>query len=208
MSTRTETDVGLVVGGEAVETADTSAVHDPAAPGEVVGHAVATTRARSEAAVRAAHEAWRDWTQLDPPNWPLAILAASLPYALVAGNAVIVKPPPTTPLAMVHRLHRQHRRRADDDDDGRRDDDPRHARAGQRRPGDRGGVASYLTAGQVCMGIKRLYVHRSRSNEVVEAGAAGHEVRELGAIAEKSVAAGGWFLRPGLVLDPAPTAGS
>jgi acyl-CoA reductase-like NAD-dependent aldehyde dehydrogenase len=104
-------------------------------------------------------------------------------------------------------------------------------------------VASYLTAGQVCMGIKRLYVHRSRYDEVVErmsasldrfmvghglepqttmgplnterqrdfvaelageACAAGHEVRELGAIAEESVAAGGWFLRPGLVLDPAP----
>jgi acyl-CoA reductase-like NAD-dependent aldehyde dehydrogenase len=29
-------------------------------------------------------------------------------------------------------------------------------------------VASYLTSGQVCMGLKRLYVHRSRYDEVVE----------------------------------------
>lgn len=34
-----------------------------------------------------------------PYNWPLAILAASLPTALLAGNAVIVKPPATAPLA-------------------------------------------------------------------------------------------------------------
>jgi acyl-CoA reductase-like NAD-dependent aldehyde dehydrogenase len=40
-------------------------------------------------------------TIIYPFNWPLAILAASLPYALMAGNAVIVKPPPTTPLSSV-----------------------------------------------------------------------------------------------------------
>jgi acyl-CoA reductase-like NAD-dependent aldehyde dehydrogenase len=39
-------------------------------------------------------------TIIVPFNWPLAILAASLPYALVAGCTVIVKPPPTTPIAM------------------------------------------------------------------------------------------------------------
>ncbi|TQN43779.1 acyl-CoA reductase-like NAD-dependent aldehyde dehydrogenase [Blastococcus colisei] len=38
-------------------------------------------------------------TVIVPFNWPMAILAASLPYALVAGNTVVVKPPPTTPLA-------------------------------------------------------------------------------------------------------------
>ena len=36
-------------------------------------------------------------TIIFPFNWPLAILAASLPYALMAGNTVVVKPPPTTP---------------------------------------------------------------------------------------------------------------
>jgi acyl-CoA reductase-like NAD-dependent aldehyde dehydrogenase len=40
-------------------------------------------------------------TIIYPFNWPLAILAASLPYALMAGNTVIVKPPPTTPLSSV-----------------------------------------------------------------------------------------------------------
>jgi acyl-CoA reductase-like NAD-dependent aldehyde dehydrogenase len=39
-----------------------------------------------------------------PFNWPLAILAASLPYALMAGNTVVVKPPPTTPLSPVATL--------------------------------------------------------------------------------------------------------
>ncbi|MPZ63909.1 MAG: aldehyde dehydrogenase family protein [Propionibacteriales bacterium] len=40
-------------------------------------------------------------TIIVPFNWPLAILAASLPQALLAGNTVIVKPPPTAPLATV-----------------------------------------------------------------------------------------------------------
>ena len=39
-----------------------------------------------------------------PFNWPLAILAASLPHALMAGNTVVVKPPPTTPLSVVETL--------------------------------------------------------------------------------------------------------
>src|SRR6202453_3339417 len=43
-------------------------------------------------------------TIIYPFNWPLAILAASLPYALMAGNTVIVKPPPTTPLSSVRTL--------------------------------------------------------------------------------------------------------
>lgn len=38
-------------------------------------------------------------TIIIPFNWPLAILGASLPYALVAGNTVVLKPPPTAPLA-------------------------------------------------------------------------------------------------------------
>jgi acyl-CoA reductase-like NAD-dependent aldehyde dehydrogenase len=43
-------------------------------------------------------------TIIYPFNWPLAILAASLPYALMAGNTVIAKPPPTTPLSSVQTL--------------------------------------------------------------------------------------------------------
>lgn len=43
-------------------------------------------------------------TIIYPFNWPLAILAASLPHALMAGNTVVVKPPPTTPLSSVMTL--------------------------------------------------------------------------------------------------------
>ena len=43
-------------------------------------------------------------TIIFPFNWPLAILAASLPYALMAGNTVVAKPPPTTPLSSVMTL--------------------------------------------------------------------------------------------------------
>jgi acyl-CoA reductase-like NAD-dependent aldehyde dehydrogenase len=43
-------------------------------------------------------------TIIYPFNWPLAILAASLPHALMAGNTVVVKPPPTTPLSSVRTL--------------------------------------------------------------------------------------------------------
>src|SRR6201986_923359 len=43
-------------------------------------------------------------TIIYPFNWPLAILAASLPHALMAGNTVIVKPPPPPPLSSVRPL--------------------------------------------------------------------------------------------------------
>src|SRR5699024_275172 len=45
-------------------------------------------------------------TIIVPFNWPLAILGASLPYALLAGNTVVVKPPPSTPLAITNVLRR------------------------------------------------------------------------------------------------------
>lgn len=45
-------------------------------------------------------------TIIVPFNWPLAILGASLPHALLAGNTVVVKPPPTTPLAMARVVSR------------------------------------------------------------------------------------------------------
>jgi acyl-CoA reductase-like NAD-dependent aldehyde dehydrogenase len=49
-------------------------------------------------------------TIIYPFNWPLAILAASLPHALMAGNTVIAKPPPTTPLSSVLTLREVARR--------------------------------------------------------------------------------------------------
>lgn len=45
-----------------------------------------------------------------PFNWPVAILGAALPHALLAGNTVIVKPPLTAPLAttrIVQRIAKQ-----------------------------------------------------------------------------------------------------
>lgn len=45
-------------------------------------------------------------TIIIPFNWPLTILAASLPHALLAGNCVVVKPPRTAPLATTVFLER------------------------------------------------------------------------------------------------------
>jgi acyl-CoA reductase-like NAD-dependent aldehyde dehydrogenase len=106
--------------------------------------------------------------------------------------------------------------------------------------------AIFLTTGQVCMAVKRVYVHRSRYDDLVsglseilagqrvgpglaegttmgplnsarqrdfvrslcdEARAAGHEVRELGSVADGALEAGGHFMRPSLVLDPSPDLG-
>jgi acyl-CoA reductase-like NAD-dependent aldehyde dehydrogenase len=41
-----------------------------------------------------------------PFNWPVAILGAALPHALLAGNTVIVKPPLTAPLATTRIVQR------------------------------------------------------------------------------------------------------
>jgi acyl-CoA reductase-like NAD-dependent aldehyde dehydrogenase len=41
-----------------------------------------------------------------PFNWPIAILGASLPHALLAGNTVIVRPPVTAPLATTRVVRR------------------------------------------------------------------------------------------------------
>ncbi|OZB78609.1 MAG: aldehyde dehydrogenase [Microbacterium sp. 14-71-5] len=45
-------------------------------------------------------------TVIVPFNWPIAILGASLPHALLAGNTAIVKVPPTTPLAIARLVQR------------------------------------------------------------------------------------------------------
>jgi acyl-CoA reductase-like NAD-dependent aldehyde dehydrogenase len=155
-------------------------------------------------------------TIIVPYNWPLAILAASLPYALVAGNTVVVKPPPATPLSVVKTLEILARGlpagvlnviTGSNDAVAPLITDPRISRlvfTGSTGAGrtmmkmaaenmtrvtlELGGndagivlddadldadaiqrlvVASHLTTGQVCMGLKRLYVHRSRYDEVV-----------------------------------------
>ena len=45
-------------------------------------------------------------TEIVPFNWPVAILGAGLPQALLAGNTCIVKPPPSAPLATTRIVQR------------------------------------------------------------------------------------------------------
>ena len=153
-----------------------------------------------------------------PFNWPLAILAASLPQALVAGNTVVVKAPPTTPLSFVRTVELI----AAELPPGVLNvvsgqdavlgpvliQDPRVRKvgftgsvgAGKRIMAmcadnltrvllelggndpalvledaviDEGTIGklylgAFLTTGQVCMAMKRLYVHRSHYDAVVE----------------------------------------
>ena len=154
-----------------------------------------------------------------PFNWPLAILAASLPQALVAGNTVVVKAPPTTPLAFVRTIEliaaelppgvlnvvsghdavlgpvliqdprvrkvgftgsvaggkrimamcrRQPHARCCSSSAATT---PRSCSRTPRSTEETIGklyVGAFLTTGQVCMAMKRLYVHRSRYDAVVE----------------------------------------
>jgi acyl-CoA reductase-like NAD-dependent aldehyde dehydrogenase len=153
-------------------------------------------------------------TIIVPFNWPLAILAASLPYALVAGCTVIVKPPPTTPIATLIKLASRLPAGVLNVVSGSNDAvkplivDERVRKVvftGSTGAGKRimemcagnlarvtlelGGndpaillddvdlneqafgrlvAAGFLTTGQVCMAAKRIYVHRSRYDELVE----------------------------------------
>ncbi len=156
-------------------------------------------------------------TIIVPYNWPIAIVAASLPYALVAGNTVVVKPPPTSPLCLMQTLELvasrlppgvlnvvsgTHEAVAPLLEDPR----VRHVvftgstatgkhimrAAAENVTGvtlELGGndpaivlddaeldeatiqrlvSACFMTSGQVCMGVKRIYVHRSRAGELAE----------------------------------------
>ena len=153
-----------------------------------------------------------------PFNWPLAILAASLPQSLVAGNTVVVKAPPTTPLSFVRTLEliaAQLPAGVLNVVSGHDAvlgpvliQDPRVRKVGftgsvaagkrimamaadnlTRVTLELGGndpaivledadvteetigklyVGAFLTTGQVCMAMKRLYVHRSHYDAVVE----------------------------------------
>jgi acyl-CoA reductase-like NAD-dependent aldehyde dehydrogenase len=156
-------------------------------------------------------------TIIVPFNWPLAILAASLPYALMAGNTVVVKPPPTAPLCMMRTMRHvalalppgvvnvvtgsdavlgpvvvgdprvKHICFTGSVGGGRRimamaaenitnvtlelgGNDPAiildDAELDEAAFG-RLASATFMTSGQVCMAIKRLYVPRRRYDEVV-----------------------------------------
>ena len=174
-----------------------------------------------------------------PFNWPIAILGAALPHALLAGNTVIVKPPLTAPLATARVVQRI----AEKLPPGvlnvvtgpdanmsaliRNTDIAKVCFTGSVGGGkkmmelgsasltrvtlelggndaaiflkdaiiddahlDRLFGAIYDTTGQICMNAKRLFVHRSRMDEVV---------RGLSARLEKT--------KLGYGLDPATTMG-
>lgn len=305
---------GLLIGGRTVETDDWTAVHNPAAPEQIVGHAAAATVEQARAAVAAADAAFPSWaamparrraeiigqalTLLDgseadraalmtsengkislesqiemsvfvartraaidlvdsldqvrhldgPPltshihrlpmgvvtvivpfNWPIAILGASLPYALLAGNTAVVKPPPTVPLAMVRTLELfaaglpagvLNVVTGSNEAVAPLLTDPRvrkivftgstaagkhiMAAAAQNLASvtlELGGndpaivlddavldqehigrlvQGAFLTSGQVCMAVKRLYVHRSRYDELVDALATALDTQRVG----------------------------
>ncbi|KQV06326.1 aldehyde dehydrogenase family protein [Leifsonia sp. Root112D2] len=158
-------------------------------------------------------------TIIVPFNWPIGILASTLSYALLAGNTVIVKPPPTAPLATVRVTQRIAELlpagviniiTGEDSEIGTALVQNENVAmvsftgggAGGRRIAsmasetltrvslelggndpaliledalldadatDRLYHAAFDTTGQICMAIKRLYVHRSRYTELVEA---------------------------------------
>ena len=157
-------------------------------------------------------------TIIAPYNWPVAILAASLPFALIAGNCVTVKPPSSNPFAVALTVrHLAERLPAgvlnlisgsrDAVEPLIKDGRVRHVvftgstGAGQKMmelaTNNLAGVtlelggndpailledvsldedtmtrlmkAAFMTTGQVCMGTKRVYVHRSRFDDAVAA---------------------------------------
>ncbi|MEO7124111.1 MAG: aldehyde dehydrogenase family protein [Lacisediminihabitans sp.] len=157
-------------------------------------------------------------TIIVPYNWPLSILGASLPFALLAGDAVIVKPPPTTPLAITRVVQRVAEQLPPgvlnvvtgvDAEIGealvKNDDVAMVSFTGSTGGGRRimemasnnlvkvmlelGGNdpaiilddavldtdalsrmfdGTFRSTGQICMAVKRIYVHRSRYQEVVD----------------------------------------
>lgn len=168
-------------------------------------------------------------TIIVPFNWPVAILGASLPHALLAGNTVIVKPPLTAPLAttrIVQRIAEQLPPGVLNVVTGpdanmsaliRNPDVAKVCFTGSVNGGRKimelasgsltrvtlelGGndaaivlqdailddahlnrlfAAIYDTTGQICMNAKRLFVHRSRVDEVVKGLSARLERVKLG----------------------------
>jgi acyl-CoA reductase-like NAD-dependent aldehyde dehydrogenase len=154
-------------------------------------------------------------TVIVPFNWPIAILGASLPHALLAGNTAIVKPPPSAPLATARVVQRVAEKLppgvlnvitgADENMAPLIRDVAKVCFTGSVGGGKRimeiaarsltrvtlelGGndaavilddailddthldrlfAAIFDTTGQICMNAKRVYVHRSRMQEVVD----------------------------------------
>ncbi|GAA3665593.1 aldehyde dehydrogenase family protein [Arthrobacter ginkgonis] len=164
-----------------------------------------------------------------PFNWPVAILGAALPHALLAGNTAIVKPPPTAPLATTRIVQRVAEKlppgvlnvvTGADDRMGALIQHPDIAKVcftgsvpgGKRIMAmasasltrvtlelggndaaifladavlddthlDRLYAAVFDTTGQICMNAKRIYVHRSRLEELTAGLAARLERAVIG----------------------------
>jgi acyl-CoA reductase-like NAD-dependent aldehyde dehydrogenase len=156
-------------------------------------------------------------TVIVPFNWPIAILGAALPHALLAGNTAIVKPPPSAPLATTRVVQRIAEKLPAgvlnvvtglDQNMGGLIDSPDIAKVcftgsvsggkrimemasksltrvtlelGGNDPAifledailddthlDRLYSAIFDTTGQICMNAKRVYVHASRLDELVQ----------------------------------------
>ena len=174
-----------------------------------------------------------------PFNWPVAILGAAMPHALLAGNTVIVKPPLTAPLAtarIVQRIAEQLPPGVLNVVTGpdanmsalvRNPDIAKVCFTGSVNGGkkimelasgsltrvtlelggndaaivlqdailddthlDRLFAAIYDTTGQICMNAKRLYVHKSRVDEVVAGLSARLQKVKLGYGLEKETTMG------------------
>jgi acyl-CoA reductase-like NAD-dependent aldehyde dehydrogenase len=168
-------------------------------------------------------------TIIVPFNWPIAILGASLPHALLAGNTVIVKPPPSAPLATTRVVQRVAEKLPpgvlnvvtgkDENMSGliQNPDIAKVCFTGSVNGGKRimelasktltrvtlelGGndaavflddailddthldrlyAAIYDTTGQICMNAKRVFVHRSRLDEVIDGLATRLENAKIG----------------------------
>jgi acyl-CoA reductase-like NAD-dependent aldehyde dehydrogenase len=179
-------------------------------------------------------------TIIVPFNWPVAILGAALPHALLAGNAVIVKPPLTAPLATTRIVQRIAAQLppgvlnvvtgADANMSAliRNPDVAKVCFTGSVSSGkkvmelashsltrvtlelggndaaillkdailddvhlDRLFAAIYDTTGQICMNAKRLFVHRSRVDELVRGLSARLQKVKLG-----------YGLDPGTTMGP------
>jgi acyl-CoA reductase-like NAD-dependent aldehyde dehydrogenase len=183
-------------------------------------------------------------TIIFPFNWPLAILGASLPFALMSGNTVVVKPPPTTPMSVVRTLRHlalalppgvlnvvtgadvvvgpvvvgdprvKHVCFTGSVGGGKQimqaaaanltrvtlelgGNDPAvvlHDAAFDAAEIERLAAATFMTTGQVCMAIKRLYVPRGRFDEVVSG---------LESVLTRTVVGSG--LDPGVTMGPLHT---
>jgi len=116
-----------------------------------------------------------------PWNWPLSILGAKLPQALIAGNTCVVKPSQNAAMAPTLTIKKmgsipigKHVMRVAADNLT-----PVTLELGGNDAGlfledavlDAGAfmriyLAVFMTSGQICMSLKRLYVHRSRYEEL------------------------------------------